>query len=67
MNVEVGTGRVVVLATIFVDWMLEVNVWPGKTDDLMIQDVYVSISVVFEAAAVLMEEVRREVKMVLVD
>lgn len=33
----------------------------------MIQEVYVSVSVVFEAAAVLIDEVRREVIIVLVD
>ena len=56
-TVEVETGRVVDLEIIFVAWRVDVKVWPGNVNVLMIQDVYVSIAVDFEAATVLVDEV----------
>jgi len=66
-TVEVETGRVVDLEIIFVAWRVDVKVWPGKVNVLTIQDVYVSISVDFEAATVFVDEVLTGMTEVLVD
>jgi hypothetical protein len=65
--VDVKTGRVVDFETTFVAWKVEVNVWPGNMDVLMSHDVYVSVSVYFEAMTVLMDEGLNGIIDVLVD
>jgi hypothetical protein len=63
---DVETRSVVDLEMIFVAWTV-VKVAPGKTEDLVMDEVYVSISLVFTPNFVVVDEVLKNVVKVLVD